>query len=184
MSCARTTPSSTRSAPGRPASHHCGVTRSRSGFLPMKACERRSGRLRASRRSAGVVIRTLSDESRLDAVSGDVVSGWFGHRFSRSGGLRLIPRPVPHRSAARRVAADGHMPRAARPAMRGHRRARARGPDWQGSQPWFEPWHQERHRRSEDYARKPAEREERSLAGGVHAAGRTSSLRRCSEGQP
>jgi hypothetical protein len=52
------------------------------------------------------------------------------------------------------------------------------------SQPWFEPWHQEQHRWSEDYARKAAEREERSLAGGVHAAGRASRLRRCSEGQP
>jgi hypothetical protein len=53
------------------------------------------------------------------------------------------------------------MPGTARPAMRGHR-ARARGPDWQGSQPWLEPWHQERHRWSEDYAQKAAEREERS----------------------
>jgi hypothetical protein len=54
--------------------------------------------------------------------------------------------------------------------MRSHRRARARGPGWWRSQPWFEPWHQQQHRWSEDYARKAAEREERCLAGGVHAA--------------
>jgi hypothetical protein len=68
--------------------------------------------------------------------------------------------------------------------MRGHRRAKARGPGWWLGQPWFEPWHQEQHRWSEDYARKAAEREERSLAGGVDATGRRSRLRRCSEGQP
>jgi hypothetical protein len=42
--------------------------------------------------------------------------------------------------------------------MRGHRLAKARGPDWWLSQ----PWHQEQHRWSEDYARKTAEREERN----------------------
>jgi hypothetical protein len=53
--------------------------------------------------------------------------------------------------------------------MRGHRRAKARGPGWWLSQPWFEPWRQEQYRWSEDYARKAAQREERCLAGGVHA---------------
>jgi hypothetical protein len=75
-------------------------------------------------------------------------------------------------------------PGTARAAMRGRRRARARGPGWWLGQPRFEPWHQEQHRWSEDYARKAAEREERSLAGGVHTAGRRTRLRRCSEGQP
>jgi hypothetical protein len=76
------------------------------------------------------------------------------------------------------------VPGASGAAMRGHRRARAGGPAWWLSLPWFEPWHQGQHRWSEDYARKAAGREERSLAGGVHAAGRRSRLRRCSEGQP
>ena len=61
--------------------------------------------------------------------------------------------------------------------MRGHRRARARGRGWWLGQPWFEPWHREQHRWSEDYARKAAGREERCLAGGVHAAGRAGRLR-------
>ena len=60
------------------------------------------------------------------------------------------------------MALADYMPGRARPAMRGHRRARARRPDWWLSQPWFEPWHQEQHRWSEDYARKAAEREERN----------------------
>jgi hypothetical protein len=45
--------------------------------------------------------------------------------------------------------------------MRGPRLAKARRPDWSLSQPWLEPWHQEQHRWSEDYARKAAEWEER-----------------------
>jgi hypothetical protein len=52
--------------------------------------------------------------------------------------------------------------RHAGPAMRGPRLAKARGPDWWLSQPWLEPWHQEQHRWSEDYARKAAEWEERN----------------------
>jgi hypothetical protein len=46
--------------------------------------------------------------------------------------------------------------------MRGPRLAKARRPDWWLSQPWLEPWHQEQHRWSEDYARKAAEWEERN----------------------
>jgi hypothetical protein len=44
------------------------------------------------------------------------------------------------------------------------------GRGWWLGQPRFEPWHQQQHRWSEDYARKAAGREERCLAGGVHAA--------------
>ena len=46
--------------------------------------------------------------------------------------------------------------------MRGPRLAKARGPDWWLGQPWLEPWHQEQHCWSEDYARKAAEWEERN----------------------
>jgi hypothetical protein len=95
----------------------------------------------------------------------------------------LIPEPVP--GADRQpFMLHREVPGASGAAMRGHRRARAGGPAWWLSLPWFEPWHQGQHRWSEDYARKAAGREERSLAGGVHAAGRRSRLRRCSEGQP
>lgn len=38
----------------------------------------------------------------------------------------------------------------------------ARGPGWWLSQPWFELWHQEQHRWSEDYARMASEREARN----------------------
>ena len=46
--------------------------------------------------------------------------------------------------------------------LRGHRLAKAKGPDGWLSQPWLEPWHQEQHRWSEDYARKAPEWEERN----------------------
>ena len=46
--------------------------------------------------------------------------------------------------------------------MRGPRLAKARGLDWWLSQPRLEPWHQEQHRWSEDYAGKAAEWEERN----------------------